>query len=164
MLGNSAVLNPKQIVVRSGRFGACLDQTEHEIAIRNVATRYQHRGVPGLFHLGDPRFHPCGPITNFGGMLNVVITCDEFVNTIKVQFNGYDLLEVTNESSISLCLFAIDNSGRTIELCMPGRIGTGLGSLSAPMFDNLAVLEAKEVKRYNRPRKARPAFIFRMKH
>src|SRR4029077_8260731 len=135
-----------------------------EIALRDVATRYQHRGLPGLFHLRDPGFHPCGPITNFGGMLNVMITLDELVDTIKAQFNSYDLLEVANESSIRLCLFAIDNSGRTIHLRMPGRIGTGLETLSTPMFDDLAVPEAKEVKRYDRPRKAGPAFIFRMKH
>src|SRR3984893_11744811 len=98
------------------------------MAGRDVATRYQHRSVPGLLHLGDPRSHPSGPITNFGGMLNVMITADEFVNTIKAQFNSYDLLEVANESSIRLCQFAIDNSGRTIQLRMPGRIGTGLGS------------------------------------
>ena len=134
MLRNSAVFNSKKIVVCSGRFGARLDLAEHEIAVRDVATRYQHRGVPGLFHLGDPRFHPCGPITNFGGMLNVMITVDEFVDTIKTQFNSYGLLEVANESSIRLCLLAIDNSGRTIQLRMPGRIGTGLASLSTPMF------------------------------
>ena len=93
-----------------------------------------------------------------------MIAVDEFVDTIEAQLNSYDLLEVTNESSIRLCLFAIDNSGRTIQLRMPGRIGTGLGSLSTPMFDDLAVLEAKEVKRDDWPRKAGPAFVFRMKH
>src|SRR5579864_4043554 len=97
-------------------------------------------------------------------MLSVMIAVDEFADTIKAQFNSYDLLEVANESSIRLCLFAIDNNRRAIHLRMAGRIGTGLGSLSTPMFDDLAVLEAKEVKRYDRPRKAGPAFVFRMKH
>src|ERR1700681_2798571 len=135
MLCNSAFFNSKKIVVCSGRFGACLDQAEHEIAFGDVATRYQRRSVPGLFHLGDPRFHPCGPIANFGGMLKVMIAVDEFVDTIKAQFNSYDLLEVANESSIRFCLFAIDNSGRTIQLRMSGRIRAGLRRLSTPMFD-----------------------------
>ena len=96
--------------------------------------------------------------------MNVMITFDEFADTIKTQFNSYDLLEVANENPIRLCLFAIDNSGRTIHLRVPGRIRTGLGSLSTSMFDDPAVLEAKEVKRYDRPRKAGPAFVFRMEH
>src|SRR5580693_6596367 len=148
MLRNLPVFDSKKIVVRSGRFGACLDQAEDEIAFRDVAARYQHLVRAGRDHPGDARFHPSHSITDFGGVLDVMITVDKFVDTIKAQFNRYDLLEVANESSIRLCLSAIDNSGRTIQLRMPGRIGSGLGSLSTPMLDDLAVLEAKHVKCY----------------
>src|SRR5215469_6776867 len=51
------------------------------------------RGGPGLFHLGDPRFHPCGPIPDFRGVLNVMVTFDKFVDTIETQFNSDDLFE-----------------------------------------------------------------------
>lgn len=92
MLRNPAVFDSKKIVVGRRRFGACLYYSKNEIALRDVAAGYQHRGSPGLFHLGDSRFHPCGPITDVGGMLNVVITVDEFVDAIKAQFDSHHLL------------------------------------------------------------------------
>ena len=121
-------------------------------------------GSAGLHHPGHPRFHLSASVTHFGGMLKVMISLDEFIDTIETQFNGHDLLEVANESSIRFRPFAINNNSRTIHLRMPGRIGSGLGGLSAPMFDNFSVLETKQVKRYDRPRKAGPTFVFRVKH
>ena len=58
---------------------------------------------------------------------------------------------IVDWGDLTLGPFAIDHSGWTVYLRMSGRIGTGLESLSAPVFDNFAVFEAKQVKRYNRP-------------
>src|ERR1700676_4645308 len=162
MLDDLTARHSKKIVVCRRRFGARFDEGKNEIAFRNVPARYQHFGSAGLHHPGHPRFHLSASVTHFGRMLKVMISLDEFIGTIETQFNGHDLLEVANESSIRFRPFAINNNSRTIHLCMPGRIGSGLGGLSAPMFDDVSALETKKVKRYDRPRKAGPTFVFRM--
>lgn len=77
-----------------------------------------------------------------------MIAADEFVDPVKAQFNYHYLLEIANESSIRFCSFAIDHSSRTIYLCMSGRIRTGLGGLSTPVFDNFA---AKRITASEKP-------------
>src|SRR5262249_31337628 len=69
-----------------------------------------------------------------------------------------------NESSICFCPIAINDSRRTIDLGMAGRIGANLGVLSAPMFDDFSALETKQVEGDDRPREAAHAFVLRMKH
>src|SRR5262249_55327741 len=101
---------------------------------------------------------------NFGGMLGVMITVDEFIDTIKTQLDCHNLLEGTNESSICFCPIAINDSRPTIDLGMAGRIGAKLGVLSAPMFDDFSALETKQAEGDDRPREAAHAFVLRMKH
>src|SRR5260221_395965 len=164
MLRNLSILHSEKIIVRGGRLSTCFDQSEHEVAFCQIAARHEDPRAAGLRHLRNPRFHARNPITNFGGVLGVSITVDEFIDTIKTQLDRHDLLEGANERSICFCAIAINDSGRTIDLRMAGRIGANLGVLSAPMFDDFSALETKQVEGDDRPREAAQAFVLRMKH
>jgi len=164
MLRNLSILHSEKIIVRGGRLGTRFDQSEHEIALCHIAARHEDRRRAGLRHLRNPRFHARNPVTNFGGMLRVMITVDEFIDTIKTQLDRHYLLEGANESSIFFCPIAVNDGSRTIDLGMAGRIGDNLGVLSAPMFGDFSTLEAKQVEGDDRPREAAHAFVLRMEH
>src|SRR5262249_42668161 len=102
MLRNLSILHSEKIIVCGGWLGTRFGQSEHEIAFRHIAARHEDRRRAGLRHPRNPRFHARNPVTNFGGMLRVMITVDEFIDTIKTQLDRHYLLEGANESSIFL--------------------------------------------------------------
>lgn len=109
MLNDLAALHSKEIIVGSGRFGPCFHYSEYEIAFCHIATRHEDSCATGLCDLGNPCFHARNPVAYFRGMLDVMIAVDEFIDTIKTQFNRHDLLKGTNESAIRFSSFPINN-------------------------------------------------------
>src|SRR5262245_29186730 len=160
MLRNLSILHSEKIIVCGGRLGTRFDQSEHEIAFRHIAARHEDRRRAGLRHPRNPRFHARNPVTNFGGMLRVMITVDEFIDTIKTQLDRHYLLEGANESSIFFCPIAVNDGSRTIDLGMAGRIGANLGVLSAPMFGDFSTLKRNRSKAMTGPAKPRTPSYF----
>ena len=95
-------------------------------------------------------------------MLGVVAVLDEAADLIKLELDGHRLLEGAHQVPVFVGLVAIGNFCRPVELSMSGWIGWRFRLLSAPMLNDFAILEPKEVEHDQRSKLALQAFVLRM--